>query len=406
MKRGVYFWVDDLNPASFLILVIHSFLVPIQSIYYRSLGLGSSLLLHILRILFPKIHIEHIEGEICLKFIEPEMTVFWGHYRDSSLWALRLFDLANIQAGLSQFLTKNLSQSKMDLYLKQTIGFEIRSFVKFHHIVFCAIQARRLENDEHHFIVQDNGWIKLLNQLSLVPIKKVLKYPDLKIWLEEILLVLKVLVSLISSLGLMIGKLNFLKKPLTKTPCICVLLAHGMNIEGRSDLYWFPDAKIFAKDILVYSRLQHRSFSASDRAFLKENGFCSEDIRPWGRKGFWFNVYPSWDFILALCRLGKVGLGFCLKTMFNRPNSFRLRWQKKKLISLLYHVALFEAFFKDHNVKLHFSFYELGDQMSASNLAADLVDAVDVSAQYSNYPMTFLDHGKPHDVYFSWGPFY
>jgi len=116
------------------------------------------------------------------------------------------------------------------------------------------------------------------------------------------------------------------------------------------------------------------------------------------------NILPTWNYIknISVVMLEVFKLFFILVSGFNKKRCWEFYW----LSMLLDKIACYGSFFKENNVKVHFSLFGGGTDLVASNMAIELSGGVDVSAHWSNVDTIHIYHALLHDVYFLWGPYY
>jgi hypothetical protein len=343
-------------------------------------------------------------------FLEEEFNIYWALYRDASTLALTIAKNAGVEEGALKALHQRYSKQKVGLFLKQAIVDDIRPYVKFNNIVNWFLKTENLKRSTHVLLVKNNGWFSYLKGYNDHCFQTVFHYPDLKHVLRMPFYFIKSIWEFVINSACWLCFFGRPKIEKSDKGKIAVLHVQGADLSMRSDFFWFHDSKIDPSQILVYFRMPHRPLNKKVTDLLKENGMSWTDTSPKNFipriEGLQFYFYPSKLYVRNSFKVLIEFLRLLFFLVFGKKKKKLLLWQIKNLFILLNNVAFYESFFKDHNVKVHFSQFELGNQMSATNLAAELAGAVDISSQYSNYALTFLEHGKPHDVYFAWGPYY
>jgi hypothetical protein len=116
------------------------------------------------------------------------------------------------------------------------------------------------------------------------------------------------------------------------------------------------------------------------------------------------NVFPTGYFVKSLLKTSLELLKLFARSVLRFD---RLKvWQSHQIGLLLSKVIFYESYFKRNNVKILFSLMGVGDDLVASNMAVELAGGVEISAQWTNIPAMHIYLVCPHDVYFSWGPYY
>lgn len=186
----------------------------------------------------------------------------------------------------------------------------------------------------------------------------------------------------------------------TEKPVIAVRYAEGIDIERRSDIFWYPLSKIDPAQILIYFD-GTRSKTISDNVIKKiENmgiqwvslmlrGMNQKKNKSWAFKGY-RNSSISKD-IKKLTKL-------CCDNLIER-------WLVEAGINLLKMVDYWQAFFHEYNIKIHYDPEESGLNNITKNIALDLLGGFSIGKErsYLSYPQGGVVLGfYPNHVFFVW----
>ena len=83
-----------------------------------------------------------------------------------------------------------------------------------------------------------------------------------------------------------------------------------------------------------------------------------------------------------------------------------LVWEAGRLMSLIWSVASWRAFFRRHNIVAFIQTSETGTRLLAQSIAIDRAGGMSFGTHWSHFTFDNVDHARDHSVYFSWGPFY
>lgn len=197
-----------------------------------------------------------------------------------------------------------------------------------------------------------------------------------------------------------------------KNSKIAVLFAHGVDLNKKSDLFWLPDSGINPKDIILYSLYHNRLWNEESLSIIKELGVDYVNLlsfkisfKPFSSKAIYLFRFPYLSFIKRIIEVIFINIKLFLK-LFVAKDFASYLWYWSRFLILLEDVSFFECFFKEYNIKIHFSAFEGGRHLSAANIAIKLVRGIDVAHHWSNYDIFDIVVAKPHDVYFTWGEYY
>ncbi len=414
-------WVDELGFLSLCRLLVMRMKTSVRYVKYLDITKCARIFIRLkaLKHLFCFEH--HCDPNLSAMRFDDNSDVFWRMHEEPSRLVYEVMRQNPFQDGLINKLNIRCKdrQEKLVLFLKQKISAEIRpavklcDIIKWHHAQ--EAQNNRNINISSLVLIKHNFWFQYLERKENIALSlsKIIYYPNIKNPLILAFNILRIPVGLITNMILVPFFALFSRRKGKKgnTGKIAVLHVQGADLEKKSDFFWFPGSALQPQDILVYFRVPYRPLTLEVTQLLKKYGMTWVNLIPLRIKKKFLGLgsleiyfYPSFRYLQKLgwlvCETVRL---FFLALM--SPNRKIRMWEFASLISVLYHACLYEAVFSDSNVKVHFSLME-GEQLVASTLAANVTGAVNIGNHWSNYPSVWIDHGKTHDIYFAWGPFY
>lgn len=302
--------------------------------------------------------------------------------------------------GLSvyQRLTSLLPQGKVDLYLEKLIYYKIFPIVR----LLCIIRW---------YICNKQG-----GNRHVIVYPKTDFFSDLKdIWPDEMVLLIGYKpLSLPSLIRLYIKKLynlgqdifaSILPKSLrpdtpNNEPCVAVHYVEGIDLNRRSDLFWYPDSQINPERVLIYF----------DRSY--NHPIAREHIKQIESMGMrWTSLCWRWDIPCSLKSVWRPPLrrkillnAFKSGTVYEAKSSMTGKWLFNAGVDLLRDVEYWQAFYKAFNVKIHHDPLEGWLQNVVQNIALGLDGGLRVGKQRSELfiPISAMRGYYPDHIFFSW----
>jgi len=297
------------------------------------------------------------------------------------------------------------SKDKIELFFEQEIWREIIrpvnlcNFVKFN---------KDYAGDYSLILVASNSWLNFIRTKFKDDRIKIYSYFNFKEFVSLVYYPLKIIIEIIANLSLLlIGKRisDSLNRRHSK---IAVLYMHGADLSKKSDYFWLPPSEIDPKRIIVYFKYSVRSPTKANIDMIEKNNAAWVNLLPWkiGARNLLPGTmelyrFPSVIFIKKSLKTLWTSLSLLIVCLWRGS-----LWYWKNITNILNSVDFFESFFLAFNIKVHFAQYGVGKDMSASNMAMELVNGVDIGVHWSNFDSAFVDLAKPHDIYFSWGPYF
>jgi len=332
-----------------------------------------------------------------------ESAVFHKSYSEKSLLAIDIAKNSGVENYLLDFIGNQYNTSKIVFFFRQEIAREIEDIVKI--ITFIKwLGKNRKDSDrkKHIIVVKKSPWVVYVKSLSKVPLERIFAYPSMRRTIKPFFVPIKIILEIVfNSFLVMIG--NKATSEYGRKPKIAVLHAQGADLSKRADYFWFKNSQIDPKRIIVYFKYGCWKPKEDVLKYIDSCGIYWVNLLPW-RFGFQIDRLPTPTYIKKSMRAF-----FTLVKLLFRSLSKRALiklWQWQALADLINRVTFYEAFFKDYNIKIHFGLYETGIDMIASNMAIELSGGVDLCHHWSNCYVSEILDGKPHDVYFIWGPYY
>ena len=318
-------------------------------------------------------------------------------FRVSSETAIAVVDRLKV-LSVYNYLTTILPQNKIDLYLEKLVYGKIFPLIRLLSIVRWQIR-NEIKQYNHFIICPENGFSSELKSA----------WPD-----GEIFLVFNKLFFDFSWVRSFVKKLydlgqdifasilpELLRPNSGKDSCIAVHYAEGIDLERRSDLFWYPASCINPERVIVYF----------DRSY--NHLITKRHIRQIESRGMrWISLSWRRDIPCSLKSVWRAPLkrGSLLKSF--KTNLARNdksiagteKWIVKVGIDLLKDVEYWKTFYQIFNIKVHHDAVESGLQNIAQNIALDLVGGVRVGKQRSELftPFGAMIGHYPDHVFFSW----
>lgn len=407
-------WVDELGFFSLIRLFLIHQKQKVEIVNYLRMNRVGKLCM-----LFPVVRqyfqFHKVQCNMAEMKSEKGVSIFWDILRDPSNLVDKIARKSFFEKSLVSCLRGKYSKEKdvIELFLKQQMVLAIRPYIKLLTIVswFCE-QQKNGTDSKNLVIVKFNCWVSLLSDCNVAYSKSVCTYFNSKNIFSLIFYAVRLVVGIVVNgiwAAVTFNKIHTNKSDDGK---IAVLHVQGSDLTKKSDFFWYPDSGMNPDDLIVYFRVPYRSLSAHTKQLLNEYKIKWVDLTPKRTYRKWLGlgvpeiyVYPSFSYVKNLIKalLSLVRLLTAIPFSGNK-NRVDL-WEYNCISNLLYHECLYESFFEDYKVKIHYSLLD-GGQLLASNMAARLLGLVGVSNHWSNYYEVWIDHGKAHDVYFSWGPHY
>ena len=259
-------------------------------------------------------------------------------------------------------------------------------------------------------LIKYNLWRKYLSEYKKYLISRIYTYIDITEVIKTAFIPLKMIFEILANSLLVLLKRG-IKPALETSSNIAVLHAHGADLEKRADYFWFPKSSIDPKKILVYFKYHCWPAKEESVKLIESYGMRWVNLLPWkSSKLKFFSSAPEFYRLPHPMYIKKSIRTFfeTVKLFFNclfKSNAVGI-WLWSRLVNLFNRSTLYEAFFTIYDIKVHYGLYNAGVDMMAENIAIDIVGGVDLCHHWSNHDITEISIGKPHDVQFSWGPYY
>ena len=184
-------------------------------------------------------------------------------------------------------------------------------------------------------------------------------------------------------------------------------LAQGLDINKKSDIFWFPESGLNPQDVIIYSFVRPAKFTIAGKRYIERAGIkmvhlLSKDLR-------WVNDLSelSAKYFELLIKETLRNIGLYIKLLLKKSQGGRalFNWQLNNISWLLDKSLQYVAFFKAKNIKVHFGFLAEDDPiMSAVERGMEENKGVLVYAHWSNPPL--VEIWPSVDTFFVWGPYY
>ncbi len=415
MSKEYYYlcWVDNINFLSLLLIIFLRATHNYKEIRYLSFSKLAEKIICKLK-LDSYLRIKSVREDDFEMTSHEEMEIYNnGCYIEKSSLAIDIAKRASIKDRLLTNLDSRYNKSKIVFSFKREIACDIEEFTIISNFIkwYCA-KNKNLETIRHIVIIKGNVWRHYLRFYKKDLVWRIYTYLNLKKMIETHFIPIKIILEICAnSLLLFLTKkrIKYISNP--TTPKIGVLHAHGADLEKRSDYFWFNNSSIDPQRILVYFKYHCWPAKKESIMLIESYGMHWVNLLPWkfsklrilsAIPEFYKIPHPLYikNSIITFLQIAK--LFFCC--LFKLSNI--ALWQWRHLANLLNRVTLYEAFFSLYNIKMHYGIYEAGMDMIAANIAIELVGGIDLCHHWSNFDVIEICIGKPHDVYFSWGPYY
>mgnify|MGYP001223688476 CR=1 FL=1 len=310
-------------------------------------------------------------------------------------------------------LTKSLNSEFVDMYFKKYF------YQLFEEIASKIVLYKWYINNEdtepnESIEIQDLSWSELLQEVwpePSVPFKIITKQsgknsgilsPWHKIGKDIYWLLRKLLVRVIKK-----GKKNdylINESSIYSGSAIAIIYDEGINLNRRSDIFWFQGSSIDPSSVLIYfknrSRLERYENSKEVIDTVEKYGFrwitmFGGEFN--GKKNEWMPNVKVKE--LSLKRIQK-RIESC------KPMDNTECWLKEEAKHLLAKVSYWYSFFEAHNVKVHYDPIETGLENIAKNIAIDLLGGCSIGkvrsyptmGQNGVYPYYYHNH-----IFFTYG---
>ncbi len=326
--------------------------------------------------------------------------------------SLNSYDLA--KEGILKNIVGHGATQKMSQFLDQELAMELKGPLSLiQQIQLDKNSDREVNSVINHVLVKNTPWVSSLNgyiksnNLSIV----LNPFFNIRGALALVYQPIKLLCELLANGLLMLVGQSVHKREIPKNRKIAVLFAQGANLEKRCDFYWYSRSLFSPDDIIVYFKTHLHPPTEKVIKLLK--GYALPWLKlmprrlklsPTQQTAFEINIFPCSEYSKGIKRTMK--LAWALLFAHGKEGYFGFYWFWPKLLHLMDDVHFFRAFFEVYNVKLHYGAYEYGRHMMAANIAIDMEDGVDLCHHWSNYDFVDIPLSKPHDVYFTWGPYF
>ena len=178
---------------------------------------------------------------------------------------------------------------------------------------------------------------------------------------------------------------------------IAVGYTQGVDLETRSDIFWYPESGLSPDQVLVYFSRQRFPGSAKAIEQIDHLGLDWMDLSEWrpGRE-------DSTHLRSLVGALG-IALRLTVSAALNRPWSGW--WYRRMLVDLERRVSFWSAFLREHNVAAHMHPMANTPNAIPMTFAAERAGALDIGYQWSASEFTLAARGRvvSSHVFFSWG---
>ena len=318
-------------------------------------------------------------------------------YKVSSDTTIAVVDRLKVSSVYND-LTSLLPQNKIDLYLEKLVYEKIFPLIRLLSIVRWQVRSET-KQCKHFIIWSENSFLsELQNAWPDKTVSLITKRSSFHSF--RVRPFIKKLYNLCQDLFASILP-ESLRPHSGENSCIAVHYVEGIDLQRRSDIFWYPDSRIDPESVIVYF---DRSYSHS---------ITREHIRQIESMGMrWVSLCWRRDIPLSLKSVWRVPLGkSSLLKAFKKiliHNDRNLdgteKWLSKVGAQMLKDVEYWQAFYRMFNVKLHHDAMEAGLQNIAQHIALDLVGGMRVGKQRSELfiPVSDMIGYYPDHIYFSW----
>ncbi|MFH1074385.1 MAG: hypothetical protein V1752_04765, partial [Candidatus Firestonebacteria bacterium] len=388
-------WLDSVNLISLPVLIFLRFRYGYRTARYIRISspvlkfLSLSGLMKILKL--------KAAWEDCLGMTScEERNIFHESYREKSELTLGIAKEAFNGNGFAEELNKYYGRDKIDFFFIQEIAIDIEDFVVIFNYLKWFKSKGKEESAFNIVLTKNNPWLRKLNVYGKDLIGKVYGYVDLKNKILAFSLSFKIILE--ASINSFAELLGLGRKQINNPglPKIAVMHAHGADLSKRSDYFWFPGSGINTDQILVYFKYDCWPPAQEAKRLIESYGMRWADLLPLKIKGSGSRpelyFLPEPVFVKNCIKSFLMVIKLLLRSISGKY-AFS-SWQLGRLANLINRVGFYQAFFKLYSVKVHFSFYEMGEDMIASNIAVKLNGGVDLCHHWSNYDVTEVSLGK------------
>lgn len=402
-------WVDNITLPSLLKIFFLILRNDIKEVYYLS---GSQRLLNLL-IRLPKDFIEfhRIIGRYLQ--IDERIKDLQAVPLNSRINQPKIRNFHNIMEAFIYDLDlgKNFDE-KIELFFTQSLASDLRKPLELiYHLQIHNKLKKDILTEKIIVLMKRNYWLNSLREYYGGEFERLETYPNGKGFVTLCYHLIKVVVEILYNTILIVAGKTVVNQKNDKKPKIAVLHTQGADINKRSDYFWFPESRLAPEDIILYFKHHNRPPSEEVLKHVRELGIPWFDLLPvrlgFQKKCSWIfelNRFPSWFYIQSLLKVLLMNFRVLRKAVYRKEIHYLWFW--KKFIHLLDDTYLFQAFFRLYNVKMHFGAYEMGRHMTAANLAIHWEGGSDLCHHWSTIDFVDVEMGKPHDVCFTWGPYY
>ena len=392
------FWVDCISLS--LLLKIFRFGILRQNSeirFMRRLFFGSIVFrcFSILGIIKAKaVKIEYSMGNMCLENGKSLQQEAWRITSETAVSIVNVFSKLSVYNKLSSLLP----QGKLDLYFEKCIYKQIFPLMQLLSVVRWY-NRNGMESCRHVIIWPENGFSPELQHVwpdkmvSLVANKPFFCFSWVRPCIKKLYNCSQDLFASILPKGLKLSSGD--------DYCIATHYAESIDLERRSDIFWYPESRIDPAKVIIYF----------DRSY--NHPITNEHIKQIESMGMqWVSLRWSWDIPWSLKSVWRAPLkkGSLLKAFKeivirnDRDLEGIEKWLLKACAGLLKDIEYWQAFYRKFNIKVHHDAVESGLQNIAQNIALDFVGGIRVGKQRSEFdsPVTNMLGNYPDHIFFSW----
>lgn len=180
---------------------------------------------------------------------------------------------------------------------------------------------------------------------------------------------------------------------------IAVNYCDGIDINKRSDIFWYKNSEIKPESILIYFE-SPKQLNNSLIKKINKMGFNWCVIKPYAN--FWKNINNSWfdSFRTFNPKIREIKK----KIQSIKTQTDIEYWLKEKSIFLLDKTDLWYEFFFKHQSKIHIDAYEDEEANTIKSLAIDLIGGCSIGKEKGIMVAGEGYFGYyPHHIFFTWG---
>lgn len=401
-KKGYFCLLDRLSLVSMLKLVILQNKFHFDEVQYCSIARSVKLISRLP--IFKNIFSRRFKQSTC------DTGDLCQFFQDVTFLSIDIMKKSMAGKFFVDRLNPRYSKDAIRLFLTQKISNDIEESIR---CIFIASYWQG-QNDQKHreklLLIRDTPWLNYLRDYGLK--KSVLIYPyfNQKEPVQVFLMMFKFFLEL---------TINVFIYPFARTkfrswnggPLIAVPYLNGINFNKRNDIFWFENSQIPPQSVLIYFKSTAYPLTPDIENQIKKIGFkyvnllaIRRNISFFSRLNGRINILPTPYYLKRTTETIAYLLKYFTGLLY-RFNKIKC-WQLNQLGLLLNKVIYYESFFRQNNVKIHFSLFGLGDDSMASNIAVKLAGGLDVSTHWSNVPHLLINHANAQDVYFCWSAYY